>query len=290
VSDPAANDDASTMAALIDRTMSRWLPNVARRLGLDLIADLTRGDDGEVGVVLRRGEQFILKTQDGSLDEPMRLLCAYAELGVACPRIIDAGNEPLSWVLLSYEQGRPTTVADARQRLRQATRLVRRLHEVPPHDDLAWFRRYTADVAWVYGQDRIRGDLSGPHPEEITQRLSSDGRQVQLHGDWHPVNTFIRGDIFVVIDPIGFVGPAEYDVAAWCVGGCGEPDGLLARLETAVDAYPELDLEQLLLWAALACLGRARRARGASPARWGRTAFRLLRAAAGDSPRTRGGR
>jgi Phosphotransferase enzyme family len=178
----------------------------------------------------------------------------------------------------------------ARQRLRQATQLVRRLHDVPPHDDFAWFRRYTGDVAWIYGQDRIRGDLPGPHPQDITQRLSSDGRHVQLHGDWHPVNTLIRGDMFVVIDPIGFVGPAEYDVAAWCVGGCGEPDGLLPRLETAVDAYPELDLEQLMLWAALACLGRARYARGARPARWGRTASRLLHASADGFGRTGGRR
>jgi len=130
---------------------------------------------------------------------------------------------------------------------------------------------------------------AGPDPQEITQRLSFDGRVVQLHGDWHPVNTLLRGDTFVVLDPIGFVGPAEYDVAAWCVRGRGEPDGLLARLQAAVDAYPELDPEQLTLWTALDCLGRARSARGASPAHWTRAASRLLHATA-DGFSRHGGR
>jgi hypothetical protein len=275
---PDLATDAQAVAAMLEHATSRWLSNVARLLGLDLIADLTRSDDGQVGLVARGGELFVLKTQDGGLDQPIRLLHAYAKLGVACPQIIDTGTEPLPWVLLSHELGRPTTVADARQRLSHATRLVRRLHEVPPHDDRKWFRSYSADVASIYAHDRASGSVpAGPDPQEITRRLSF-GRLVQLHGDWHPVNTLLRGDTFVVLDPIGFVGPAEYDVAAWCVRGCGEPDGLLARLDAAVDAYPELDREQLMLWAALDCLGRARSARRASPARWARAASRLLHA------------
>jgi Phosphotransferase enzyme family len=288
---PDLATDAQAVAAMLEHVTSRWLSNVTRLLGLDLIADLTRSGDGEVGLVARGGELFVLKTQDGGLDEPIRLLRAYARLGVACPRVIDVGTEPLPWVLLSYEQGRPTTVVDARQRLPHATRLVRRLHEVSPHDNLDWFRSYSADVASIYTHDRARGSVpAGPDPQEITRRLSFDGRLVQLHGDWHPVNTLLRGDTFVVLDPIGFVGPAEYDVAAWCVRGCGEPDGLLARLDAAGDAYPELDREQLVLWAALDCLGRARSARGASPARWARAACRLLHAAAGGVSRHGGSR
>ncbi|ABW12227.1 aminoglycoside phosphotransferase [Parafrankia sp. EAN1pec] len=242
------------------------------------VRDLSGSSEGQTLLVEDdEGERAVLKTQDWPLDMLVRSLRAYADLGVPCPTVIDSGTEPTHWVIMTWETGQRPTVADARARLPDAMKLLARMHQASPiHQDEEWLRGYLADELYVYTHDHDREPETFPlHPETIARELSFS-RPVQLHGDWHPVNTLLNVDCgWVALDPIGFLGPAEYDAAAWCVRGCGDPSGLLARLQQAITAYPALDKRQLALWAAWDCFGRARSSRGNSPKRWRRMALRL---------------
>lgn len=256
----------------------RSLLAVMERLGLWFVRDLSGSGEGETLLVEDDdGEYLVLKTQYGRLATFAAVLRAYSDLDVPCPQIVHSGTGPIHWVVMTYEAGRRPTVADARAGLADSMRLLARMHQASPvHHDEEWLRGYQADELYIYRHDYDREPEAFPvHPETIARALTFD-RPVQLHGDWHPVNTVldsVRG--WVVLDPVGFVGPAEYDAAAWCVRGCGEAAGLPARLQRARDAYPALDQRQLALWAAWDCLGRARASRGNSPARWRRVAARL---------------
>ena len=96
----------------------------------------------------------------------------------------------------------------------EAIDTVRRLHGHPQ------FNQYQERMAQNQSSSSLFGGRTGPFPaktfaltEGLVHDLFAENRpQVLLHGDFHHFNILSSGGGWLVIDPKGVIGPAEYEL------------------------------------------------------------------------------
>ncbi|MGD0612660.1 MAG: aminoglycoside phosphotransferase family protein [Anaerolineales bacterium] len=107
------------------------------------------------------------------------------------------------------------------------------------------------------------GGTTGPFPEkniarveELTRALFAENRkEVLLHGDFHHDNILLAGRGWLVIDPKGVIGPAEYEVGPFLMNPWGklpEEASAVRRTRRRIVILSErlgVDRERLQAWA-----------------------------------------
>ena len=167
----------------------------------------------------KNGSQAVFKTgvPNRELTSEINTLRVYNGQG-AC-RIL-AGDPEKGMLLL--ERLRPgnmlATLKDDYQATEIAAELMKKIHPpVPQQDGFLTLR------GWFDGLKNLQprfGGGTGPFPEKsfgmakglIHDLFAEDNPQVLLHGDFHRFNILLSERGWLVIDPKGVAGPAEYEV------------------------------------------------------------------------------
>ena len=107
------------------------------------------------------------------------------------------------------------------------------------------------------------GGSTGPFPEKTVETVeellrdlfAEDGPQVLLHGDFHHFNILLSGRGWLVIDPKGVVGPAEYEVGPLLMNPWGKmpaEQNAILRTQRRIAILAErtgFDPQRLQAWA-----------------------------------------
>lgn len=245
--------DASAAEKELEVVCARHRLRVVERLpasgGLRFVARVTD----------ERGEPLFLKRSSG--------LRGYGEIPVlrawegldATPRnlrVLDPETFTCEWIEgVTFDQSHQ----DTRGLLRQAGGLLRKLHSAAPPAGLMPISERTSPE-WV------EADISPALPRLMREssRLAADQLRtyspadaVLLHGDFVPQNILVSGERMAVFDPIGFVGPAGWDVAqlSIAVPGRDRRDNLTDVLEGYATVPPLL--EQAFAYLAFLFFGKA---------------------------------
>jgi streptomycin 6-kinase len=181
--------------------------------------------------------------------------------GVGACRIYE--GDPAAGMLL-LERLQPGTmlleVKDDDEATRIAARVMKETHRpVPPREGFLSLRGWFDELKGV--RKLFRGE-TGPFPEKsfvlaeglIRELFAEDRPPVLLHGDFHHYNILLSERGWLVIDPKGVIGPAEYDVAAFMMNPeftiPEETEGI-RRTQRRIAIFAEhlgFDRQRLLNW------------------------------------------
>ncbi len=139
-----------------------------------------------------------------------------------------------------------------------ASQVMRQLWRPAPPE-----HRFPRVSEWAAGLGKLRdrfGDATGPLPASLVQRaetlfselIATTGEPVLLHGDLHQSNILsAQRQPWLVIDPKGAVGEAEYEVGAFlrnCLLARPHPEWLLARRVDQLTGELGFERERILGW------------------------------------------
>jgi streptomycin 6-kinase len=196
------------------------------------------------------------------LTSEINTLLHYAGQG-AC-RLLEA-NPELGMLLL--ERLQPGTMLATLENDEQATEIAAEVmqriqHPVPEGN------RFLSLRSWFDELKELRprfGGGSGPFPDKSLEKaegligslFSEERPQVLLHGDFHHFNILLSERGWLVIDPKGVIGPAEYEVGPLLTNPIGEiPDETEAihRTQRRIAILSErLGFDRQRMWAWAVC-------------------------------------
>lgn len=199
------------LPALLDEAARRWqlVPGEPFLLSYNYVCAATQKD----------GSTAVLKigVPNRELTSEIHALSLYNGQG-AC-RLLEADAEK---GMLLLERLRPGTMLakleDDDQATGIAAEVMKTIHRpAPPQDGFLCLR------GWFDELKKLRprfGGGTGPFPEKsfavaeglIRELFAEEHPQVLLHGDFHHFNILLSGRGWLVIDPKGVLGPAEYEV------------------------------------------------------------------------------
>jgi streptomycin 6-kinase len=211
ISFPTGADWLKRLPALLNQAARRWdlvLGNPFL-LSYNYVCAATRKD----------GSQAVLKigVPNRELTSEIYTLRLYNGQG-AC-RLLEADADQ---GMLLLERLRPgtmlATLKDDDQATEIAADVIKRIHRPAPEQD-----GFLSLRGWFDELKKLRplfGGGTGPFPEKsfqiaeglISDLFAGDSPQVLLHGDFHHFNILSSKRGWLVIDPKGVVGPAEYEV------------------------------------------------------------------------------
>jgi hypothetical protein len=170
----------------------------------------------------------------------------WARAGASAVPVLDAGDDPTSWLLMPLIDGTVPEVDDVVGLTREMAGILRTAHRVDP----SRIRPTRSLGEGVGGHLSVVSATARRHgyqlPQDYLPRaadLYSSGEQRLLHGDLVPRNAVRdRAGRLLVLDVCGYTGPAEFDAARWCarVGG---PESATALLAAWLTEEPDLDPE-----------------------------------------------
>ena len=212
---------------LISEACQLWnlIPGKPFLLSFNYVCTVTRMD----------GSPAVLKigVPNSELTSEMNTLRVYAGKG-AC-RLLDAASERGMLLLERLQPGTMLATLEDDERATEIAADVMQaiLRSVPEGDGFLSLRK------WFDELNNLRprfGGGTGPFPErtvKIVEEMIRDlfaegGPQVLLHGDFHHYNILFSERGWLVIDPKGVTGPAEYEVGAFLLNPWG---GILNEVE-----------------------------------------------------------
>lgn len=201
------------------KNLPNHLEEAARRWELELGEPFLLSYNYVCAVKRADGTQAVLKigVPDRELTSEYNTLHVYSGQG-AC-QIYEGDPEKGMLLLERLFPGRMlVTLADDDQATGIAAEVMKKIHGPAPKQE-----GFLSLRGWFDGLKKLRPLFSGktgPLPEEsfviaeglISDLFAEDSPQVLLHGDFHHYNILSSGRGWLVIDPKGVVGPAEYDV------------------------------------------------------------------------------
>jgi streptomycin 6-kinase len=242
----------------------------------DLVAEAARRWDLSVGepfllsynyacaATLPDGAPAVLKigVPNRELTSEMKTLRLYAGQG-AC-RLFEA--DPERGMLLEERLLPGTMLADmadddrATEIAADVMKMIRR--PAPPPDGFLSLR------GWFDELKKLRplfNGGTGPFVEKsvglveelLVELFGEDRPQVLLHGDFHHFNILLSERGWLIIDPKGVIGPAEYEVGPLLLNPWGEMPGeaeAIRRTQRRIAILSErLEVERLRLWKWAVC-------------------------------------
>ena len=207
-------DSERWLAALPD-----LLAEAARRWDLTLGAPFLLSYNYVCAATRADGTPAVLKigVPNPELTSEINALRIYAGQG-AC-RLLEADAEEGMLLLERLRPGRMlVTLKDNDQATEIAAQVMHNIHRPAPQQD-----GFLSLRGWFDELQKLRprfGGGTGPFPEKsfaiaealIRDLFAEDRPQVLLHGDFHHFNILSSERGWLVIDPKGVVGPAEYEV------------------------------------------------------------------------------
>jgi streptomycin 6-kinase len=204
------------------------------------------------------GQRVVLKVYGKSRPGEAAVQLAWRRHGVRVVDVLDAGDDPTSWLVM------------------RAVETVPVVTEIPPTGPR--LRALTAEVAEIMAPAHVVGTQLLLHDEISVPTLQPLGEAIDrhlavavaalerhrydLHRDWvrtaHPlytsrVVTLLHGDLFVgnilrdaadhellMVDSCGYAGPPEFDAARWAARA-GGPTEAVAVLSDWLQIEPRLD-------------------------------------------------
>ncbi|WP_305785693.1 phosphotransferase [Symbioplanes lichenis] len=199
--------------------------------------------------------QFLLLFERGVLKAYGRVRAGEARAqrlwhdhGVRVVRVLDAGDDPHSWLLMEHLDAAPVARGPVPALDSLTTELAGIMSGAHAAGD-AGARKGLPRLG-----DALRTHLGGvlvaarrhgypirPDEDGLVDRLTTSDRPVILHGDLGGGNVVRERDGGLrILDACGYVGPAEFDAARWAArtGGAEGGERVLARW---LDAEPGLD-------------------------------------------------
>jgi streptomycin 6-kinase len=190
--------------------------------------------------------KVVLKVYGRRRPSEAAMQCLWWRHGARVPRVLAAGNQDVSWILMEFVPGSPLTSADITddERLLRTTRdkaeLLTPLHRINPTLlpegqplERAVLRHLKAVISAL---DR-HGYAVRPDWLTLSGRLLGTGPAALLHGDLTVLNSMRDHDGNLwLLDCCGYIGPAAFDGARWCARAGG-----LDRAEMALDAWLEVE-------------------------------------------------
>lgn len=166
---------------------------------------------------------------------------------VPTPTVYEAGNAPVSWLLLEDVPAGPVSPegrVDVLQHTRQLARIVRHAYLRSPKK-LAGARPL-GQAVWphlhaVVATLRRHGYAVPAQWTDSAQASYASGRQLILHGDLYPGNLLQGSDGMLLVDSCGYVGDPSFDAARWSARVSGPDCGAAEILSTWLEADHELD-------------------------------------------------
>jgi streptomycin 6-kinase len=200
----------ATLPDLLTEASRRWnlIPGEPFLLSYNYVCAVTRADG--TPAVLKLG------VPNRELTSEIKTLYVYDGRG-AC-RLLEADTERGMLLLERLQPGRMLATLEDDDRATEIAADVMGsiLHPVPKGDGFLSLRNWFGELKKLRP---LFGGGTGPFPEktvEIVEELlrnlfSEDQPQMLLHGDFHHYNILSSERGWLVIDPKGVVGPAEYE-------------------------------------------------------------------------------
>jgi hypothetical protein len=204
-----------------------------------------------------RGGRVVLKVYGRLRPNEAAVQGFWWQHGVATVRILDSGDDPVSWLLMPYVTGIVPALADGPALTADVASIMDGAHRTgcadvgSPRDLFTGVGVHLRNVLAA----ATRHHYAVPSSVDVkAAEVMQSGMPTFLHGDLTPVNLLRAPDCLRVLDTCGYTGPAEFDAARWCarVGGSHGAVEMLARwleVETALDvdlAHRLLGLELLM--------------------------------------------
>jgi hypothetical protein len=224
-----------------------FVDELCGRLGLgELERDLNPGT-GKPQLLLAmrdaRGERVVLKVYGRLRPNEAAVQGLWWERGVATVRVLDSGDDPVSWLLMPFVTGTVPAPADGFALTAEVARIMTAAHHIyrvnvgSPRELYAGVGVHLRKVLAAV----TRHDYAVPSDVDVQAAgVMRSGVPTFLHGDLTPVNLLRGHDGLRLVDTCGYTGPAEFDAARWCarVGGSRAAVEALGRwlsVETALD-------------------------------------------------------
>ena len=233
----------------VERTEARLAAEtvriVIRQLGLDCFAHPVGPRSGKPQFVLAFGrwnsdQPVVLKAYGRHEPAEAEVQALWYRAGVPTAKVLAAGNEPTSWLLMPLIDGSTLPSHDAASTSVETTlelaRIMSRAHAVPLPPSCTGdvlFDAIAPHLNAVCGVLRAhRYDIPVVLQEQALEAYRA-GSTTVLHGDLAPGNLMVLNSdrSLVLLDARGYRGDAAFDAARWC-----------ARSEDATQARRLLDL------------------------------------------------
>jgi len=244
------------LPALLTEAAERWglIPGIPFLLSYNYVCAVSRADG--TPAVLKLGVPNIELTSE------IKALRVYDGQG-AC-RLLEADAERGMLLLERLQPGRMlVTLEDDDRATEIAADVMRRIHRpVPKGDGFLSLRKWFDEL--INLRPRFGGG-TGPFPEktvEIVEEMirnlfAEDRPQVLLHGDFHHFNILSSERGWLVIDPKGVAGPAEYEVGPLLLNPWDQmpnETGAIQRTQRRIAILSErLGFERQRLWQWATC-------------------------------------
>jgi Phosphotransferase enzyme family len=219
--------------------------HLVARLGLGPFRELLNEGSGKPQLLLAfqtGGADVVLKIYGRRRPNEAAVQRLWSGRGVPVVPVLACGDEPVSWLLMPFIDGRPPAL-DASLTAEVAAAAAAAHAVYRPGTGL---RLSLLDGVKVH-LDRVVVALDRhgyPPPagwSALAGRWYPAGRPTLLHGDLAPVNLIrTAAGRLLLLDTCGYTGPAEFDAARWAarVGGAG---GAVAELEAWLRVETGLD-------------------------------------------------
>ena len=171
-----------------------------------------------------QGERVVLKVYGMQRPNEAPVQGLWANEGVATVRVLDSGDDPVSWLLMPYLSGIAPAQADGPALTVDVAHIMSVAHGIyranvgRPQELYAGVGMHLRRVLAA----ATRHDYAVPPDVDINAaQLMSSGVPTFLHGDLTTANLLRGSNGLRILDTCGYTGPAEFDAARWSarVGG-----------------------------------------------------------------------
>ncbi|WP_369899682.1 aminoglycoside phosphotransferase family protein [Bacillus manliponensis] len=213
----------------------------------------------------KQGEQFVLKLGVPSLEFKHEIEALLYSQGDGVVKLLDY-DENVGFLLLQH-----VTPGDSLAQLEDETKATKIMakamksfwREVPMH------HQFPSIENWANGLQNIRKHFhggTGPLPEQLVKKaerlfpelITTISKPIFIHGDLHHDNVLrMENNQYIVIDPKGLIGEAEYEVVAYLRNHLLNKQDPKAVLENRINILVEelqLDKERVVRWGLSHCI------------------------------------
>ena len=197
-----------------------FVDELCGRLGLGALERNLNPGTGKPQLLLlmrdARGERVVLKVYGRLRHNEAAVQKLWWEEGVATVRVLDSGDDPVSWLLMPYIAGIVPAPADGLALTADVARIMAAAHRI--HRSNVGSPRELYTGVGVH----LRNVLAAVtrHHYAVPSHVDVDAAEVMrssvptfLHGDLNAVNLLRGADGLRVLDTCGYTGPAEFDAA-----------------------------------------------------------------------------
>jgi Phosphotransferase enzyme family len=204
------------------------------------------------------GDRVVLKVYGKTRPGEAVAQIAWRHHGVRVVDVLDAGDDPTSWLIMRAVETRPVALSGQLTR-DQLTALTAELAEVLASAHAVGMQLLARDEVPLAGLQHLETAIKqhlavaiqalqrhgyAPHRDwrTLTQALRAPESAALLHGDL-VVGNVVRDAAdhqLLLLDSCGYIGPPEFDAARWAARAGGAASGLIV-LSSWLDVEPGLN-------------------------------------------------